>query len=87
MLRGQPVIRTGERTGFRFAPKPHWDIGEDLKILDFARGAKITGARFNLYGERELSWSGPSPTSCWTSTPGSTATWRSCRPSWQTATA
>lgn len=45
-----PVIRTwGEKPGFDFTPKPHWDIGEDLKILDFARGAKITGARFTLY--------------------------------------
>ncbi|MBN1861294.1 MAG: serine--tRNA ligase, partial [Candidatus Thermoplasmatota archaeon] len=32
-----------------FKPKPHWEIGEDLKILDFDRGAKITGARFTLY--------------------------------------
>ncbi len=45
-----PVIRTwGEKRVFDFAPKPHWDIGEDLKILDFARGAKIAGARFTLY--------------------------------------
>ncbi|HOI74105.1 MAG TPA: serine--tRNA ligase [Syntrophales bacterium] len=45
-----PVIRTwGEKPVYDFTPKPHWDIGEDLKILDFARGAKITGARFTLY--------------------------------------
>ncbi len=45
-----PVIRTwGEKPVLDFTPKPHWDIGEDLKILDFARGAKITGARFTLY--------------------------------------
>jgi len=45
-----PVIRTwGEIPSFPFAPKPHWDIGEDLGILDFARGAKITGARFTVY--------------------------------------
>ena len=45
-----PVIRVwGEKPRFSFAPKPHWDIGEDLKILDFERGAKITGARFTLY--------------------------------------
>ena len=45
-----PVIRTwGERPSFDFAPKPHWEIGEDLGILDFARGAKIAGARFTLY--------------------------------------
>ena len=29
--------------------KQHWEIGENLNILDFARGAKITGARFTLY--------------------------------------
>jgi len=45
-----PVIRVwGEKPAFSFPPKPHWDIGEDLKILDFERGAKITGARFTLY--------------------------------------
>jgi len=45
-----PVIRTwGEKKSFSFQPKPHWEIGEDLNILDFARGAKITGARFTLY--------------------------------------
>ncbi|MEN6320158.1 MAG: serine--tRNA ligase [Syntrophaceae bacterium] len=45
-----PVIRLwGEKPQFDFAPKPHWEIGEELNILDFARGAKITGARFTLY--------------------------------------
>ena len=45
-----PVVRTwGEKPVFDFEPKPHWDIGEDLNILDFARGAKIAGARFTLY--------------------------------------
>jgi len=45
-----PVIRTwGEKKSYSFKPKPHWEIGEDLNILDFARGAKITGARFTLY--------------------------------------
>ncbi|HUH67126.1 MAG TPA: serine--tRNA ligase [Syntrophales bacterium] len=45
-----PVIRTwGEKPKFTFAPKPHWEIGEDLRILDFATGAKITGARFTVY--------------------------------------
>lgn len=42
-------IRTwGEPGRFSFAPKPHWEIGEDLGILDFERGAKLTGARFTL---------------------------------------
>ena len=45
-----PVVRTwGEKPVFAFPPKPHWEIGEALGILDFARGAKITGARFTLY--------------------------------------
>jgi len=45
-----PVVRHwGEKPVFDFEPKPHWDIGENLKILDFACGAKITGARFTLY--------------------------------------
>ncbi|HEX9161807.1 MAG TPA: serine--tRNA ligase [Thermoanaerobaculia bacterium] len=43
------VERTwGEKPKFGFAPKPHWDVGEALGILDFDRGAKITGARFTV---------------------------------------
>jgi seryl-tRNA synthetase len=34
---------------FGFEPKPHWDIGEALDILDFKAGAKLAGARFTLY--------------------------------------
>ncbi|MDP2840480.1 MAG: serine--tRNA ligase [Syntrophales bacterium] len=45
-----PVVRVwGEKPQFSFTPRPHWEIGESLHILDFARGAKITGARFTLY--------------------------------------
>ena len=43
------VRRWGEIPKFEFEPKPHWDIGEELRILDFKSGAKITGARFTLY--------------------------------------
>jgi seryl-tRNA synthetase len=43
------VRRWGEIPKFDFEPKPHWDIGEELRILDFKSGAKITGARFTLY--------------------------------------
>lgn len=44
------VVRLwGEKPQFDFDPKPHWDLGEALGILDFARAAKITGARFSLY--------------------------------------
>jgi len=38
----------GEKPQFDFQPKAHWDIGEELGILDFDRAAKITGARFSL---------------------------------------
>ncbi|MBU2261766.1 MAG: serine--tRNA ligase [Proteobacteria bacterium] len=45
-----PVVHVwGEKPSFSFAPRPHWEIGEGLDILDFARGAKIAGARFTLY--------------------------------------
>ncbi|SNB47375.1 serine--tRNA ligase [Geobacter sp. DSM 9736] len=43
------VRKWGVLPEFSFAPKPHWEIGESLGILDFERGAKITGARFTLY--------------------------------------
>ena len=38
-----------EPTAFDFEPKAHWDIGEDLDILDFERAAKISGTRFTVY--------------------------------------
>jgi seryl-tRNA synthetase len=41
--------RWGEPSKFAFAPKNHWDIGEELGILDFERAAKIAGARFAVY--------------------------------------
>jgi len=40
--------RVGTPRPFAFAPKPHWEIGEALGILDFDRAAKIAGARFSL---------------------------------------
>ena len=43
------IKQVGEKAAFDFAPKPHWEIGENLKILDFERAAKVTGARFPLY--------------------------------------
>jgi seryl-tRNA synthetase len=44
------VVRTwGKPREFKFAPKPHWDLGEALDILDFERGGKVTGARFTFY--------------------------------------
>ena len=43
------VRRWGDIPKFDFEPKAHWDLGEELGILDFKTGAKITGARFTLY--------------------------------------
>ncbi|TMA97470.1 MAG: serine--tRNA ligase [Deltaproteobacteria bacterium] len=41
--------RWGDLPKFDFEPKNHWDIGEELGILDFERAAKIAGARFAVY--------------------------------------
>jgi seryl-tRNA synthetase len=43
------VRRWGVPRQFEFAPKPHWDLGVDLGILDLERAAKVTGARFAVY--------------------------------------
>jgi seryl-tRNA synthetase len=43
------VRRRGVIPKFDFEPKPHWDIGTALGILDFETAAKITGARFAVY--------------------------------------
>jgi len=43
------VRRWGQPPDLSFEPKAHWDLGVDLGILDFERGAKIAGARFTLY--------------------------------------
>lgn len=39
----------GDKPQFDFEPKAHWDVGEDLGILDFERASKLSGARFALY--------------------------------------
>jgi seryl-tRNA synthetase len=39
----------GEIPNFDFEPQPHWDLGEKLGILDWERGAKVTGSRFLFY--------------------------------------
>jgi len=45
-----PVVKQeGSPPDLGEAPKPHWEIGESLGILDFERAARITGARFPLY--------------------------------------
>ncbi|OIN98483.1 serine--tRNA ligase [Candidatus Desantisbacteria bacterium CG_4_10_14_0_8_um_filter_48_22] len=43
-------VRTwGKKPEFDFQPRPHWDIGEALGILDLGRASKITGAHFAIY--------------------------------------
>ncbi len=39
----------GEQPKFAFEPKPHWELGESLGILDLERAAKLSGARFAVY--------------------------------------
>ena len=36
----------GSRRSFDFSPKPHWELGDELDIIDFERGVKISGSRF-----------------------------------------
>jgi len=43
------IRKFGEPKDFGFEPKPHWDLGKDLGILDADTAAKITGARFTVY--------------------------------------
>ncbi len=43
------VRKWGKPKKFDFEPQAHWDIGENLDILDFERAAKVTGARFVFY--------------------------------------
>lgn len=43
------VVRTyGEPRKFDFEPRPHWELGENLDIIDFQRAGKLTGARFSI---------------------------------------
>ena len=43
------IRRWGTPPQFDFAPKPHWEIGEQLGVLDLERAAKLSGARFAVY--------------------------------------
>jgi hypothetical protein len=75
----------GRAEDFDFAPKPHWEIGESLGILDLERAAKLSGARFAVYMgagarlERALI-----SFMLDTAHARSTATPKCCRPSWST---
>jgi seryl-tRNA synthetase len=39
----------GERPRFDFPPRPHWDLGETLGVLDWQQAAKLSGSRFTVY--------------------------------------
>src|SRR5229473_3249916 len=43
------VRRWGRTPQFDFTPKPHWELGEQLRVLDLERAVKLTGARFAVY--------------------------------------
>ncbi len=43
------VRRWGTPREFEFKPKPHWELGEQLGVLDFERAVKLSGARFAVY--------------------------------------
>jgi seryl-tRNA synthetase len=43
------IRKWGEPRSFDFESKPHWEIGEQLDILDFSTAAKVTGSRFTFY--------------------------------------
>ncbi len=45
----QEIRRWGKPPTLAFPPKPHWELGESLGILDFERAARMTGARFAVY--------------------------------------
>src|SRR5271165_6960051 len=42
----------GTKPEFDFTPKPHWELGESLGVLDFERAAKLSGARFAVYWDQ-----------------------------------
>jgi seryl-tRNA synthetase len=43
------VRKWGQPPEFSFTPKPHWELGEQLGILDMERAVKLSGARFAVY--------------------------------------
>ncbi len=61
------VRRWGTPREFDFEVKAHWDLGEDLGILDWERGAKVTGSRFLSTKALEQIRTCNSTTSCWMS--------------------
>ncbi|MEZ4483595.1 MAG: hypothetical protein R2864_03040 [Syntrophotaleaceae bacterium] len=50
-------VRTwGNPPAFAFEPKPHWELGEELGVLDFERAGKLAGARFPCFGGPVHDW-------------------------------
>ena len=46
------IRRWGQPPKFDFKPKPHWDLGRDLGVLDLERATKLSGARFAVYWDQ-----------------------------------
>jgi seryl-tRNA synthetase len=44
-----PIRHWGDVPTFSFEPLPHWDLAQNLKLLDFERASKVTGSRFVFY--------------------------------------
>jgi seryl-tRNA synthetase len=44
-----PVRSWGEKRAYAFAPKPHWEVGEALGVLEWPQAAKLSGSRFTIY--------------------------------------
>lgn len=73
------IRRIGNQRNFSFTPKEHYELGEALGYMDFERAAKLqvhvlpfSKAHLRVLSVRLVS-------SCWISTPLSTATWKPCR--------
>src|SRR5207237_5247007 len=45
----QEIRRWGTPANFDFTAKPHWELGEQLGVLDLERASKLSGARFAVY--------------------------------------
>ena len=74
------VRRVGTPRAFRFAPRPHWEVGEILGILDFERGSRLAKSRFAVLWGPGRGSSARSRASCSSSTRRRTATARSGSP-------
>ena len=64
------LAQHGEPRDLGFEPKPHWDLGEALGMMDFAAAAKLAGARFTVLRGCWRGWNGLWGSSCSICTPG-----------------